>query len=210
MPHIQYFDRSGRALSRREAFEADGKTIRDGVRCRVPHQLADHAMRDAPPHFAWDAHRASASLTDGRRIVQGNSPGFRILADDDAGRKAVADARSAYVWDLENAWRNPPPRDAVGDAKKKADPPVTGRSRCPECDGSGVVHGKYCQGCGGDGWVDDDNNGGNGKRPQLDPASDRRSINQIAHDHAVAMEQVYSARNRETSEAWREGKVTNG
>lgn len=46
---------------------------------------------------------------------------------------------------------------SVGDAKKKEEAkPITGRSRCPECEGKGVVHGKACQACGGDGWIDDE------------------------------------------------------
>jgi hypothetical protein len=41
MPQLQYFDRSGRQLSKREALEADGSTLRDGVSLRVHTTLRD-------------------------------------------------------------------------------------------------------------------------------------------------------------------------
>ena len=171
--------------------------------------------------------------------TEGNKPGYRVL-DSDAGRAEREAAYREHEAFLRDSWRNPPPDAAfgsfdrkikkynargqeegwfeteegdsasVGDAKKKEDPPVTGRSRCPECDGRGVVHGKTCQGCGGDGWVDDDENNEDDDDNGETAASDRRTVDQIAHDHVAAMERLYAARNREISEAWREGKATNG
>jgi hypothetical protein len=217
-----------REVPAREALDARG-ILRHGYGQRVP-----HTMRDAAPRLAWDQHRAS--LTDGRSGgVQANRPGFRMFTDDDAGRKAIADARASYIRDLENAWRNPPPRDAgfgsldkkikkynakgqetgyfetedddAGDAKKKEDPPkVTGRSRCPECDGRGVVHGKVCQGCGGDGWIDDDENNEDDDDNKQSAASDRRmrDVQAVSATHQQNMAKIYQQISDDVSQRWRE------
>ena len=115
MPRIQYFDRSGRELSRREALAADGRTMRDGVSMRVPFRDAAHRGTVGDARSFWDANRDSLLVVDARRIggVEGNRPGYRVF-DDDRGRQAIADARAEYIFDLENSWRNPPPRDALG------------------------------------------------------------------------------------------------
>jgi hypothetical protein len=207
----RYFDATGRECSPTEALRAG--VLRDGFSLRTSLRDSSHGARSF-----WDAHRDELLVVDARRIggSEGNKPGYRVF-DDDRGRQDIADARAAYIFDLENAWRTPPRDAAFGslDAKGKEDPlPVTGRSRCPECDGRGVVHGKYCQGCGGDGWVDDDDDEADDDMPQgeleqMTSATDRRTIDQMSRDHSVAMQRIYDARNREISEAWREGKATN-
>ena len=126
--------------------------------------------------------------------------------------RPVLDARAAYICDLENAWRNPPPRDAavrsVGRCQEEdADPPVTGRSKCPECDGSGVVHGKTCQGCGGDGWVDDDeddeddDDNGEDQRPPTAACSMSQAMS-AAHQQNMA--RIYQQISDDVSQRWRE------
>jgi hypothetical protein len=92
MPHIQYFDRTGRALSKREAFEADGSTLRDGVHLRVPSHLADHAVR----------------FTD---LGSGNRPGWRT-ADSDLGRAARDAAARDHERRLNDSWKSKAQRDA--------------------------------------------------------------------------------------------------
>ena len=142
----RYFDRrTGRELSRAEAME--NGCLKDGVSLRVSSARQGCCallLGSAPRRFVV---RRSAA----RRWHARQRPGYRVF-DDDSGRQAIAHARAAYIFDLENAWRTPVAR--CQEERRPAQ--VTGRSRCPECDGSGVVHGKTCQGCGGDGWVDDD------------------------------------------------------
>jgi hypothetical protein len=112
---VQFFDRSGRALSRREAFEADGKTMRDGVSMRVPFRDSVHrgTVRDA--RAFWDQHRDELLITDARAIggASGSRLGFRV-SDSPINRQAIADAYAAYRRDIESAWRNPPPDAAFG------------------------------------------------------------------------------------------------
>jgi hypothetical protein len=230
----RYFDRNGRECSPTEATR--NGVLRDGFSMRVPTVFRDSRFADA--RSLWD--QGNLRCTDARAIggVEGCRPGFRVL-DNDLGRQAIADARAAYIFDLENAWRTPP-RDAAfgappygayplsagagnpctidgaagiltrqGDVlicKPLASDARTDERDCPDCDGTGEIDGEDCERCDGTGELDDDDNGD--KRSSA--TSDRRTVDQIAADHAVAMERVYAARNREISEAWREGKATNG
>jgi hypothetical protein len=226
MPHIQYFDRTGRPLSKREACEADGKTLRDGISMRIPAHLADHAPRFADARAFWDAN--NLRVTDARAIggVEGCKPGFRV-SDSPINRQAIADAYADFEWYLNNAYRDAAPAGSYPFRQSSEGSPcsVDGRPgtlvkvgnslvcrptgsdartldarTCPTCEGTGEDDdGDDCETCGGSGRVA---NGDNGETA----TSDRRTVDQIAHDHSVAMERVYAARNRETSEAWREGK----
>ena len=212
---MHYFEhRTGRAVSRREAFEADGRTLRDGISIRVRMSATDAAPRFADGRSFWDAHRDSLVVVDPRRVgggTQGSAPGYRVF-DSDVGREERAAAYAEHEAYLRDAWRNPPPRDAgfgspVGDAKKKEDPPeVTGRSRCPECDGRGVVHGKTCQACGGDGWVDDDENDEDDDNGEKTATSDRRmlDVQAVSRAHQRKMAKIYQQINGDVSQRWRE------
>jgi hypothetical protein len=225
-----------REVAAEEALDERG-LLRSGFGRRVPYAMRDAAPRFAWDQHRASLLVVDARRIGG---TEGNKPGYRIFDADvgRAAKEAAYAEHEAYLRDAwrtpppdagfgaldkkikkynargqEEGYFEETEKDdaaSVGDARKKEEPPVTGRSKCPECDGRGVVHGKYCQGCGGDGWVDDKDDDDNGKRQQLDPASDRRTVDQMARDHSVAMEQVYAARNREISDAWREGKVTNG
>jgi hypothetical protein len=231
MPHIQYFDRSGRPLSKREACEADGKTLRDGVSMRIPAHLADHAPRFSDGRSFWDAHRDSLLVVDAQRVggASGCRPGFRVF-DSDVGRAereaAYAEA-DAYRRD---AWRNPP-RDAFGaypytaaaegsactvDGRPgrlvreggvlvchpiSADARTIDEKDCPDCNGSGEIDGEACERCGGTGELDDDDNGETA-------TSDRRvlDVNTISANHQRNMARLYDAHARELSEAWKGSK----
>ena len=103
-----------RAADRREvpaseALDARG-ILRHGYGQRVPHTMRDAAPRLTARSF-WD--QGNLRVTDARAIggVEGCRPGYRVL-DSDLGRQAIADARAAYIFDLENSWRSPP-RDAA-------------------------------------------------------------------------------------------------
>lgn len=180
MPHIQYFDRTGRALSKREAFEADGKTMRDGVHCRVPAHLADHAPRFSDGRSFWDAHRDSLLVVDARRIggSEGNKPGYRVL-DNNLGRQAIADAYQQYEDELTSAWRDPP---GLVDAKPPSDP---------------------------DEDEDEENEDDDDERPQgkrVRPVTaDRHTVDvdAMSANHRHDMQRLYDAHARELGEAWR-------
>jgi hypothetical protein len=208
--NMHYFEyRTGRAVSRREAFEADGKTLRDGISIRVRMSAKDSVPRGADGRSFWDAHRAELLIVDPRRVggVEGNRPGFRV-SDSPINRQAVLDAYQQYEAELTSAYRNLPRDAAFGslDAKKKEDPPVTGRSRCAECDGRGVVHGKTCQGCGGDGWVDDDENGDDEDDGETTADARIASIDALSVTHQQNMSRIYDQIAVDLSQEWRRGK----
>jgi hypothetical protein len=195
-----------RAADRREvpaseALDARG-VLKHGYGQRVPHSMRDAAPRFSDARSFWDAHRDGLLVVDARRIggTEGNKPGYRVL-DNDLGRAERAAAYAEVDAYRRDAWRN------LGDAKKKEDPPpVTGRSRCPECDGRGVVHGKYCQGCGGDGWVDDDENNENNEDDNGETTSDRRmrDVQAVSAAHQQNMAKLYQQIADDVSQRWRE------
>ena len=103
-PKAQFFDRSGRPISAAAAHDQRG-IIKDGVRMRVQ-------FRDARQHFGdarsyWDRNKDALLVTDAIGGTEGNRPGFRVL-DAPINRQAIADARAAYLNDLENAYKTPP------------------------------------------------------------------------------------------------------
>jgi hypothetical protein len=137
----KYFDRRGRELSRDEALH--NGILKDGVSLRV-HMNA----RDSARTF-WDAHRASVVVTDADMTASsGNRPGWRI-ADSDFGRAARDAAYAAYERRLTSAYK------------------LRDEGECPDCNGQGDIDGEDCERCEGSGELpDDDDDNGNGDKPQ--------------------------------------------
>ncbi len=77
----------------------DADLIPDGGRIRVPMYAMDSVQSSVFQH--------SARIVDAAGNTEFNRPGYRILVGDDAGRQAVADARAAYLRDLQNSWHSP-------------------------------------------------------------------------------------------------------
>jgi hypothetical protein len=109
---IYFRARDRRECSPEEALDERG-ILRHGYGQRVPHTMRDGVSRLSDARAFWDQNRDSLLVVDARRIggTEGNKPGYRVF-DDDRGRQAIADARAAYIFDLENSWRTPP-RDAA-------------------------------------------------------------------------------------------------
>jgi hypothetical protein len=114
MKRSRYFDSRGREVDAQDATDARG-VLRSGFSLRVPMSARDSASRK---HFAdgrafWDANRDGFLVTDGRNNpLNGCRPGFRV-ADIPINRKALSDAHSSYLNDLQNAYKAP----ALGDAE---------------------------------------------------------------------------------------------
>jgi hypothetical protein len=121
MNRERYFDRFGREVSEREAF--DGNALRDGYSMRVPHTMMDSAADHRP------------RITDGTNNPLGlHRPGFRI--DAAAGRAAVHDAYDAYDREVSNRWRGTeaesPRANTVEDAYAEYDRYVSNAWRSPQ------------------------------------------------------------------------------
>ena len=211
----RYFDRTGRELSRAEALK-DGNVLRDGVSLRVSMHGRDSAPRGADGRSFWDARRDSLVVVDPRRVgaESGSRPGFRV-SDSPINRQAIIDAYADYRRDIELAWRNPPPDAAFGSyplsAGEGSPCTINGAAGILTRAGDALV----CKPVGAradaakpprDPEEEDDDDENGDDEDDGETTADARSVDQIAHDHSVAMERVYAARNREISDAWREGK----
>jgi hypothetical protein len=221
MPHIQYFDRSGRPLSKRDACEADGKTLRDGISMRIPAHLADHAPRFSDARAFWDSNKASLLVVDARRIggSEGNKPGFRVL-DNDLGRAEREAAYREHEAYLRDAWRNPPPRDAAfGSPPYGAYPLSAGEGNQCTVDGrpgrleragdvlickplaadARALDARTCPTCEGTGEDDDGDDcetcGGSGRVANGDngetASSDHRTVDAVSADHQRRMQRDF-------------------
>jgi hypothetical protein len=140
--------------------------------------------------------RTRLTMRDG---VQ-HHPGFASSGttfNDWVGRDAKRESYRDYDTALTNAWRKPSGKLADAAAPEEEDD--TDQIPCPECDGSGEIDGGVeCTRCGGEGSI-----------PAMIRATsnDKRSIDQIARDHARHMDQIYQNHARSLSEPWRKAAV---
>jgi hypothetical protein len=203
----QYFDtRTGRELSEDEALI--GGTIRDGVTMRTRMMARDARQYFTDARSFWDANRDALDVR-GIGGTEGCRPGWRIL-DAPINRQAIADARAAYLFDLENAWRNPP--TGFGEqgmrGAKEGDPCTeNGFSGTLRRDADGQLH---CDITRSDQRMDseweeeeEDDDGNDYAEARR---ADSRSIERIAQDHRRNMQRIYDAHARELENAWRANK----
>jgi hypothetical protein len=188
----KYFDRSGRELTEREALH-DGQYLKNGVSLRVHMNATDSARS------FWDAHRDSLVVTDADATASsGNRPGWRI-ADSDFGRAARDAAYADYERRLTSSYK------------------LRDEGECPDCEGTGTgIGGEDCERCEGSGELPDDgddNNNGNGDKPQGKKArpvtADRHTVNDVhavSAAHQRAMDALYRQISADVSQQWRRGK----
>jgi hypothetical protein len=244
MRRTRYFDKAGEECSSQQALR-DG-VLRDGFAIRVPTIFADAASRFTDARSYWDRNKAALLVTDARRIggSEGNKPGFRVL-DAPINRQAVHDAHTAYIRDLENAFKTPPTgagaHGFIGQRSGEGQPctcrnaeypeyfgapghlrngvcvpdradaaPDEGRRECPACDGEGEINGKQCERCGGSGEIADDDDAADDLEAESQSDAmrrgDRRSVDQIAHEHRLRTDRQLADHATWLSEQWKTGK----
>jgi hypothetical protein len=152
----------------------------------------------------WDQHRAELLIVDPRRVggESGPRPGFRV-SDSPINRQETADAYAAYRRDLESAWRQPV-RDAFGSypytaAAEGNQCTVDGRPGRLVKEGNALV----CRPISADAAKprrdpeeddddEDDDDMPQGELEQMTSATDRRSVDQMSHDHQQRMSKIYA------------------
>jgi hypothetical protein len=200
----EFFDRHGRPLAEHGARDRNG-LLRDGVIMRT-HMLAkDSARRQrfADGRALFDSGTLVISDADCTG-ASGNRPGWRV-ADSPVNRQALHDARSAYLSDLRNAWRNPP-------TLQKDWLTVDARKECPNCDGTGEIDGEECPRCHGSGEIDNGDDD-----TDIDTASDNHGPPFGSQDHGMTVDAMQQRRDAavapareamisDVANAWRQGK----
>jgi hypothetical protein len=218
MRRTHYFNRDGDEVSASRALR-DG-VLQNGYSVRVPTIFRDGAPRQqfGDARAFWDRNKDTLVCTDVRRIggVEGSKPGFRVL-DNDYGRADKASALREHEQFLRDAWQG------NRDAEVEEEDADGDRTECPDCAGSGYdQNGKTCRRCQGTGEVPDADNGDEEaervadavrrrRRPPDDDddgrppfgSQDRRTVDQIAHDHRMRMEGIYQDHAQWLSEQWK-------
>lgn len=171
----------------RERFEDDfvfdeHGVLRPGATARIRMTARDSdTLRDKPltideMHARMASHRAKSPIHDGSMDPWSLSrPGFRFNRSlGDAQRQRVADARAAYIRDLEAAWKT-----ATTTGSLEHGSPQVGGERSRERDDDGRIN----------------------KRASGDSAS--KSLPELQRDHAIAMEAAYAEHAEWLSNRWR-------
>jgi hypothetical protein len=206
---VRYFNADGVEVS--EQVATRNGILRDQFSLRVPTVFRDSHFRDA--RELWDAD--NLRVTDARAIggVEGCKPGFRVL-DNDLGRQAIADARAAYIFDLENAWRTPP-RDAAPAGSYPLTTAAVGTATGEgERGARGSQEGDLCMCSGPD---DEGPQGAAGHLVRRDgdlvcradeqySEADSMTVDAMNAAHVRNMQRIYDQIAIDLSQQWREGK----
>ena len=190
-------------------------------------------MRPVPDRDLHLAQHEASFLILGRRDStgsSGNRPGWRI-ADSAINRQAVRDARARYLSDLQSAYKNPSTGFGVQGAigSQEGQPCTCRNAEYPEYFGApGHLRNGVCVSDRADAapdetdprkrrvWEepdeDDDDDADEEAEAVSDDdappfgAGDRRTVDQIAHEHRIRTDRLLADHARWLSEQWKTGK----
>jgi hypothetical protein len=196
-----------------DLYEADGTTVREGQRVKVPLMLMDHGdeiirCELSPRQRLWDDawHR----------------PGFRISTTRVAARDQIVSAYQQYDQAIAVAYQNPLDREGASRGSQLGDrDPEDDEQRsdgaCPMCGGTGIRPGAKQTG-----WLvgelgeDDDDDDETQQRPRRattrNEGAQRRhahmTIDELRSHHADVMREIYEGTETDTelAQLWRHEK----
>jgi hypothetical protein len=191
--------------------EADGTTVRDGQRVKVPVMLMDHGDEIIRRELLPRQRLSDDAL---------HRPGFRISTSRAAARDRIVSAYQQYDQAIAAAYQNPLDGKGASRGSQLGDrAPDDEEQRCdgvcPMCGGTGVRPGAKQTG-----WLvserGDDDDGDDETQQGLRRATTRNEGAQRRHDqlpidelqkhHADAMRRIYEDADTELAQLWRCGK----
>ena len=192
--------------------EADGTTVRDGQRVKVPVMLMDHGDEII-----------RRELSPRRRLSDDAShrPGFRISTSRAATRDRIVSAYQQYDRAIAAAYQNPlegkgAPRGSQVDDCDPDDDRRRSDGACPMCGGSGIRPGAkqtgWLAGGRGDEGDDDDETRQVVRRTTTTQQESRQrrgdhlTVDELEKNHADTMRRIYEDADAEMSQLWRCGK----
>ena len=195
-----------------DLYEADGTTVREGQRVKVPVMLMDHGDEIIRRELSPRQRLSDDAL---------HRPGFRISTSRAAARDRIVSAYQQYDQAIAAAYQNPLDGKGASRGSQLGDrAPDDEEQRCdgvcPMCGGTGVRPGAKQTGwlVGGrsDEGDDDDETRQVVRRTTTTQQESRQrrgdhlTVDELEKHHANTMRRIYEDADAEMSQLWRCGK----